>query len=114
MIKTIGDEVMIVGSEPARLAEWAVEFQGLQAELPLPRIAVHCGNALYRDGDYYGRDVNIASRVAARAAAGEVLVTRPVVERARNGLEFDRVAEVRLKGFTESTEVFVARERNGR
>jgi adenylate cyclase len=114
VIKTIGDEVMIVGSEPAGLAEWAVEFQRLQSERTLPRIAVHYGDALYRDGDYYGRDVNIASRVGARAAAGEVLVTRPVVERARNGLEFDRIAEVRLKGFTESTEVFIARERNGR
>jgi adenylate cyclase len=114
VIKTIGDEVMIVGSEPAALAEWAVDFQHLGAERTLPRIAVHYGNALYREGDYYGRDVNIASRVAARAAGGEVLVTRPVVERAKNGLEFDRIAEVRLKGFTESTEVFIARQRNGR
>jgi adenylate cyclase len=114
VIKTIGDEVMIVGSEPAALAEWAVDFQHLGAERTLPRIAVHYGNALYREGDYYGRDVNIASRVAARAAGGEVLVTRPVVERAKGGLEFDRIAEIRLKGFTESTEVFIARERNGR
>jgi adenylate cyclase len=113
VIKTIGDEVMVVGSEPAALAEWAVDFQRLGAEPTLARIAVHYGNALYRDGDYYGRDVNIASRVAARAAGGEVLVTRPVVERARGELEFDRIAEVRLKGFTESTEVFIARERNG-
>ncbi len=114
VIKTIGDEVMIVGSEPVGLTEWAVEFQRQQDQRALPRIAIHYGNALYRDGDYYGRDVNIASRVAARAAGGEVLVTRPVVERVRNGLEFDRIAEVRLKGFTESTEVFIARERNGR
>jgi adenylate cyclase len=114
VIKTIGDEAMIVGTEPAGLTEWAVAFQRLQDERTLPRIAIHYGNALYRDGDYYGRDVNIASRVAARAAGGEVLVTRPVVERARGGLEFDRIAEVRLKGFTDSTEVFIARERNGR
>jgi adenylate cyclase len=113
VIKTIGDEVMIVGSEPAALIEWAVGFQRLDTERTAARIAVHYGNALYRDGDYYGRDVNIASRVAARAGAGEVLVTRPVVERAKDGLEFDRIAEVRLKGFTESTEVFIARHRNG-
>jgi adenylate cyclase len=113
VIKTIGDEVMIVGSEPVGLAEWGVEFQRVQDQRNVPRIAVHYGNALYRDGDYYGRDVNIASRVAARAAGGEVLVTRPVVERARGDLEFDRIAEVRLKGFTESTEVFIARERTG-
>ena len=44
---------------------------------PAPRIGIHCGEAIYRDGDYYGRDVNQAARVVARAAGGEVLVTRP-------------------------------------
>ena len=83
VIKTIGDEVMVVGSDPAALTDWAVGFQRLQSERPLPRIGIHYGDALYRDGDYYGRDVNIASRVAARSAGGEVLVTRPVVERGR-------------------------------
>ncbi|MBV9836549.1 MAG: MerR family transcriptional regulator, partial [Solirubrobacterales bacterium] len=82
VIKTIGDEVMIVGSDPTTLIDWAVGFQRLQVERPLPRIGIHYGVALYRDGDYFGRDVNIASRVAARSAGGEVLATRPVVEQA--------------------------------
>ena len=43
---------------------------------------MHSGETLYRDGDYYGREVNLASRVAARAAGGEVIVTRPVVSAA--------------------------------
>ncbi len=77
VIKTIGDEAMIVGPDPATLTDWAVGFQRLQPERPQPRIAIHYGVALYRDGDYYGREVNIASRVAARSAGGEVLVTRP-------------------------------------
>jgi adenylate cyclase len=111
VIKTIGDEVMIVGSDPAALTDWAVGFQRLQAGRPLPRIGIHYGDALYRDGDYYGRDVNIASRVAARSAGGEVLVTRPVVEHAGPHLECERIGEVRLKGFTESTEIFIARQR---
>jgi adenylate cyclase len=110
VIKTIGDEVMIVGSDPAALVDWGVGFQQLYDSHPRPRIGIHAGNALYRDGDYYGRDVNIASRVAARSAGGEVLVTRPVVERAGPHLEFERIAEVRLRGFTESTEVFLARQ----
>ncbi|HEY1716409.1 MAG TPA: MerR family transcriptional regulator [Solirubrobacteraceae bacterium] len=115
IIKTIGDEVMIIGTDAAALADWAVGFQAMQTERPLPRIAVHYGVALFRDGDYYGRDINIASRVSARAAGGEVLVTRPVVEVARAGLghlEFERIGEVTLKGFSESTEVFVARQRH--
>jgi len=110
VIKTIGDEVMIVGSDPGALVDWAVGFQSLQSERPLPRIGIHLGAALYRDGDYFGRDVNIASRVAARSAGGEVLVTRPVVEHAGSHLEFERIAEVKLKGFTEPTEIFIARQ----
>jgi adenylate cyclase len=111
VIKTIGDEAMIVGSDPAALTDWAVGFQAMQSGRPLPRIGIHYGVALYRDGDYYGRDINIASRVAARSTGGEVLVTRPVVEQAGSHLEFERIGEVRLKGFTESTEIFIARQR---
>jgi len=110
VIKTIGDEVMIVGSDPGAIVDWAVGFQSLQSERPLPRIGIHLGVALYRDGDYFGRDVNIASRVAARSAGGEVLVTRPVVEHAGSHLEFERIAEVKLKGFSEPTEIFTARQ----
>jgi adenylate cyclase len=112
VIKTIGDEVMVVGSDPSAMIDWAVGFQRLQAERPLPRIGIHYGVALYRDGDYYGRDVNIAARIAARSGGGEVLVTRPVVENAGPHLEFDRIGEIMLKGFNEPTEMFLARARN--
>ena len=108
VIKTIGDEVMIVGADPAALTDWAVGFRQLYVSRALPRIGIHRGEALYRDGDCYGRDVNIASRVAARSGGGEVLVTRPVAERAGPHLKFERIAEVRLKGFSESTEIFIA------
>jgi adenylate cyclase len=47
--------------------------------------------------------------VAARSAGGEVLVTRPVVERSGAHLEFDRIGEIKLKGFSVSTEMFIAR-----
>lgn len=108
VIKTIGDEVMIVAGDGGALTDWAVGFQTLYDHRPLPRIGVHVGECVYRDGDYYGREVNLAARVAARAAGGEVLVTRPAVEAAGGHLEFERIGEVRLKGFAEATELFVA------
>jgi adenylate cyclase len=111
VIKTLGDEVMIVGSDPVALAGWAVELaSGTAPAEPQPRIGLHYGEALYRDGDYYGRDVNQAARVVARAGGGEVLVTRPVVDMAAgiDGVDFDRIGEVRLKGFSEPTELFTA------
>jgi adenylate cyclase len=111
VIKTLGDEVMVVGADAGALTGWAI---GLGAELPAgsppPRIGIHSGAALYRDGDYYGREVNRAARVVARASGGEVLVTRPVVDGAsrQDGLEFELIGEVVLKGFTEPTELFNA------
>jgi adenylate cyclase len=108
VIKTIGDEVMIVAPDPSALVDWAVGFQTLFTERPLPRIGIHRGAVLYRDGDYYGRAVNLAARVGARAAGGEVLVTRPVVETAGRHLAFEHIGEVKLKGFDEVTELFVA------
>jgi adenylate cyclase len=108
IVKTIGDAVMIVSSDAGALCEWAVGFQVLQSERPLPRIGIHYGSVLYRDGDYYGGAVNLASRVGARAAGREVLVTRDVVEQASADLAFQRIGEVRLKGFSKATELYLA------
>ena len=109
IIKTIGDEVMVIATDPAALVDWAVGFQQLHRTRPLPRIGMHYGAVLYRDGDYYGREVNQAARVSARSGAGEVLVTREVVDAAGPHLEFERIGEVRLKGFSDVTELFLAR-----
>jgi adenylate cyclase len=111
VIKTIGDEVMVVGTDASALADWAVGLVELSTERPLPRIGVHAGSALYRDGDYYGRAVNLASRVGARATGGEVLVTREVKEAAGRHLTFQPIGEVKLKGFGEATELFLASAR---
>jgi adenylate cyclase len=117
VIKTLGDEVMVVGADAAGLARWAVGFQaGTPPDAPKPRIGIHSGEAIYRDGDYYGRDVNQAARVVARAAGGEVLVTRAIVDaadgvdtaRGTGGLAFELIGEIGLKGFSEPIELFHA------
>ncbi|MEA2421087.1 MAG: adenylate cyclase [Thermoleophilaceae bacterium] len=101
VVKTIGDEVMLVGSDVQALTDWAVGFQRLYRERPTPRIGVHYGVVLYRDGDYFGREVNLAARVVARARGGEVIVTDSVMEAIKTSdwLRFDTIGEVKLKGF---------------
>ncbi len=87
--------------DPVALTQWAVGFQArAPAGVPPPRIGIHYGEAIYRDGDYYGREVNQAARVVARAAGGEVLVTRTVVDIADgvDGLAFELIGEIRLEG----------------
>jgi adenylate cyclase len=94
---------MIVGSDAVALTDWAVGFQRLFDERPAPRIGIHRGPVIYRDGDYFGRDVNLTSRVVARARGGEVLVTDAVVEAVgdQSHLAFEDIGSVKLKGFDE-------------
>ncbi len=105
VVKTIGDEVMIVGPDVQALTDWAVGFQRLYRERPTPRIGVHCGVVLYRDGDYFGREVNLAARVVARARGGEVIVSDAVMDQIKTSewLAFEDIGEVKLKGFDKPT-----------
>jgi adenylate cyclase len=110
-VKTIGDEVMIVSPEPATLTEWAVGFLYFFQERPQPRVGLHYGAAVFRDGDYFGGDVNLAHRIVNRALGGEVLVTEPVLEAISDSehLRFDPIGEVVLKGFPDPISLYIAR-----
>jgi adenylate cyclase len=116
IVKTIGDEVMVVSSDPRMLTEWAAGFLTMFDERPRPRVAIHCGGAVYRDGDYFGGDVNLTHRIVTRALAGEVLVTRPVVDAIGESeyLDLEPIGEVALKGLPEPTELYVATATNVR
>src|ERR687895_307259 len=103
VVKTIGDEVMVVGTDVDAVVDWAVGFLETVEERPEPRLGINYGSTLYRDGDYFGREVNLASRVVARARGGEVLVTDSVVDAVSAGsrLRFEAIGDVKLKGFDE-------------
>ena len=111
VIKTIGDEVMVVSPDPATLTEWAAGFLALFQERPQPRVGIHYGAAVFRDGDYFGGDVNLTHRVVNRALGGEVLVTQALVEAVDSSdfLRFDAIGEVVLKGFPEPISLYIAR-----
>jgi adenylate cyclase len=110
IVKTIGDEVMVVSPEPASLTAWAVGFLARFPKRPQPRVGIHFGDAVYRDGDYFGTHVNLAHRVVGRAQAGEVLVTDRVASAlAGVGLTCEAIGEVNLKGFPAPTALFVVR-----
>ena len=111
IVKTIGDEVMVVSPDAASLTEWAVGLLARFPKRPQPRVGIHCANAVYRDGDYFGTHVNLAHRVVSRAQAGEVLATDRVVEtiEEREGLLAEPIGEVTLRGFPAPTPLFIVR-----
>ncbi|HSS33437.1 MAG TPA: adenylate/guanylate cyclase domain-containing protein [Solirubrobacterales bacterium] len=111
IVKTIGDEVMVVSPDAASLTEWAVGFLNRFRARPRPRVGIHSGAAVYRDGDYFGGQVNLAHRVVNRALAGEVMVTDQVIEAiaGNDRLSFEPIGQVSLKGFPVPTDLFVVR-----
>jgi adenylate cyclase len=104
---------MIVSPDPVTLTEWAVGFMELFQERPQPRVGLHWGRAVYRDGDYFGSEVNLTHRVVARALGGEVMATAAVTDAIGDSayLEFDPIGEVDLRGFPKPVELSVVRAR---
>jgi len=66
------------------------------------RVGINAGRVIFRDGDYFGRTVNVASRIADYARPGEVLVSDEVKERwSGDGVRFDPIGPVALRGLRE-------------
>jgi adenylate cyclase len=73
-------------------------------------VGIHAGPVLFQEGDYFGRTVNVAARIADYARRGEVLVTDEVVAAGgAEGVAFDPIGPVELKGLTEAVPLHVAR-----
>ena len=98
-----GDGVMLHSTDPGRLIETAVELiEALpRAGLPPAHVGIHAGPLIERDGDYFGRTVNVAARIAAQASQGEVLVSEEAAARASASLHLTELPPVSLRGVSE-------------
>jgi class 3 adenylate cyclase len=81
LVKTLGDGVLLTFPDARGAVEGCVELlRALPgADLPPGHAGVHAGPIIERDGDVFGRTVNLAARVGDLAPAGALFVTRPVV-----------------------------------
>jgi adenylate cyclase len=106
IVKHIGDEVMFVDVDPVNACEIAwhlVKAFGGEAGVS-PHAGVGFGPVIARGGDYYGSVVNLASRIAAVAVPGEILVTDELIQGAtatETSIEFEPAGRRSLKGFAE-------------
>jgi adenylate cyclase len=101
-VKWLGDGVMIHHREPAGavLSALGLVAQLPSAGLPPAHVGVAAGPVVAQGGDYFGRTVNLAARIAAHAGAGQVLVSQSVAESAPpEGVRFVEQGELPLKGF---------------
>lgn len=109
LVKLLGDGAMLRFPEPivgTKAALDLVEMMSGQGALSA-RAGVHAGPVIERDLDVFGRTVNLASRIADAAQAGEVLASGSVVEAAREAaLGFEPLDDVILKGISERVPLY--------
>ena len=114
LVKSIGDAVMLVSTEAAPLVSAALgliaaaEAEGEQ--FPWLRAGLATGATLPQSGDYYGRSVNLASRITALARPGSVVVDAATREAAGEGFSYSYVGERRLKGIDSRVKLYRARQ----
>ena len=103
-VKWLGDGVMIHFDRPADAVLAALEIieRAPEAQLPPAHVGIHAGPVVFQDADYYGRTVNLASRVASHAGPMQVLVTEDVKELVpADRVTFRPLGPVDLKGVPE-------------
>ena len=109
-IKWLGDGVMLHFHDPHDAVLAMLEMVRRAPEMGLPAHAgVAAGPAVFQDGDYFGRTVNLAARIAARATGGQTLVSGDVAELAMApDVSFHEIGSLELKGIATPTPVFEA------
>lgn len=109
-IKTEGDSFYVVFGSPSaavtcglRILELAAESRAAAGEPIAVGIGVHAGETVATEEGYVGSVVNVAARVCAQAAAGELLVTDAVRSLTRTYLDvtFLPRGHKKLKGSSE-------------
>jgi adenylate cyclase len=110
-VKWLGDGVMFYFDDPSAAVRTGLE---LVEQTPVTvdvraRVGINSGNVVFRDGDYFGRTVNVASRIADYARPGEVLVSGEVREHwSGDGVQFAEIGPVALRGLRDELILYTA------
>jgi adenylate cyclase len=111
-VKWLGDGVMFYFLEPGGAVLAALEMvQDIDnSGLPPAHVGLHAGPVVFQDGDYFGRTVNVAARIADYARPGEVVVSQEIVD-ATDALpvSFVEIGPIELKGVAGAIRLHTAR-----
>jgi class 3 adenylate cyclase len=81
-----------------------------RTDMPPARVGINAGPVVFRDGDYFGRTVNLASKITEYARPREVLVSEEVVRETADGVRFEPIGNIALKGVLEPIPLYRARQ----
>jgi adenylate cyclase len=103
-VKTIGDAVMLVSREADPLIELALALADAADQeserFPQVRVGMAYGEAIGRSGDWFGRPVNLASRITGIARPGTVLTDEALKNAARREWRWSFAGKRKIKGIS--------------
>jgi adenylate cyclase len=111
LVKTIGDAAMLVAPEAPPVLDTVLELveSSHEEDRPLLRGGVASGHALPRAGDWYGRPVNLASRLTSFARRGSAVASKEVHDAAPDRYDWSFARSRRFKGVSGEVEVYRVR-----
>ena len=111
-VKFLGDGVMFHFQEPRAAVLTALDIVAEleRTDMPPARVGINAGPVVFRDGDYFGRTVNLASKITEYARPREVLVSEEVVRETADGVRFEPIGNIALKGVLEPIPLYRARQ----
>ena len=119
-VKTMGDGFMASFASVTGAMDCAIDLQRAFAahteSMPEPlhvRVGLNTGEPIEEDGDLFGSTVIMASRIAAKAGAGEILIPEPLrhLLTGKSYVYADR-GEIMLKGFEDAVRLYEVRWRD--
>ena len=71
-------------------------------------IGIHAGSVLEQDGQFFGAAINIASRTAAHARAGQILGTEAAIELVvdKSAIRYQALGKIQFKNIAEPISIF--------
>jgi adenylate cyclase len=116
VVKMLGDGVLFHFGDPddAVVASLDLVDRVGARGLPPAHVGVNAGPMIYDEGDYFGRTVNLAARIASQARAGQVFVgedAQRVVSSER--FRLDELGTFELKGIARPVTIYEARSTAG-
>jgi adenylate cyclase len=111
VVKMLGDGVLFHFRDPVDAVRASLEIvESVRPRgLPPAHIGVNAGPMIYDEGDYFGRTVNIAARIASQAGAGQVFVGEDFVRSiSPKGFQVVELGEFELKGIARPVKLFQA------
>ncbi|MHC4076540.1 MAG: YHS domain-containing protein [Planctomycetota bacterium] len=111
LVEKVGDEVLIVTANAASVIHTAIRLRDtieLEPLFPFVHAGIHAGMTLKQGGRYFGKALNLTSRVAAHARASQILCTERVITLAvdLNNIAYRSLGLASFKNIVEPIKIF--------